>query len=182
MKRKNVTTQMMKQYISESLLILMAQKDYPHITINEIVAKAGVNRSTYYRNFSSKEEVIKFYFSNIMCEYLDEYQNSKNHSFESYMLTVFRNFHKHKDELLLIYKNGLAYLILEVLNYQFEQSRVGQNISIEEKYKLYFHTGGIYHFYILWFSHEMTETPEELVKVALSFFPDDAKPLLLSFH
>ena len=112
MKRKNITTHMMKEYISKSLLILMAQKDFLNITINEITDKAGVNRSTYYRNFSSKEDIVKFYFSNIMQNYLDEYKTSKNHSFENYMLTLFKHFHKYKKELLLIYKNGLAYLTL----------------------------------------------------------------------
>ncbi|MHC6180168.1 TetR/AcrR family transcriptional regulator [Clostridium sp. JNZ X4-2] len=182
MKRKNITTHMMKEYISKSLLILMAEKDFTSISINEITDKAGVNRSTYYRNFSSKEDILKFYFSNIMQDYLSDYKNSKKYSFENYMLTLFKHFHKYKEELLLIYKNGLAYLILDVLNYQFEQSRTGKNISIEEQYKLYFHTGGIYNFYILWFSHEMKETPEELTKIALSLFLDSAKPLLLALE
>ena len=158
----------------------MAQKDFLNITINEITDKAGVNRSTYYRNFSSKEDIVKFYFSNIMQNYLDEYKTSKNHSFENYMLTLFKHFHKYKKELLLIYKNGLAYLTLNVLNYQFEKSRAEKNISIEEQYKLYFHTGGIYNFYILWFSHDMKETPEELTKITLSFFSDNTNPMLLT--
>ena len=61
MRRSNTTTEMMKEYISESLLILMEGKAYDDISIGEITAKAGVNRSTYYRNFSSKNEIIKFY-------------------------------------------------------------------------------------------------------------------------
>ena len=179
MKRKNITTRMMKEYISESLLILMTQKDYLSITINEITDKAGVNRSTYYRNFSSKEGIIKFYFSSIMEKYLNDYKNSNNYSFENYMLTLFKHFYEYKKELLQIYKNGLAYLILDVLNYQFELSRDRMNDNIKEKYKRYFHIGGIYNFYLLWFSHEMEETPEELTKITLSFFPDNARPLLL---
>jgi len=180
MRRKNITTQMMKEYISESLMILMAKKNYSDISINEITDKAGVNRSTYYRNFSSKEDIIKFYFSNIMQIYLSDYHKSAVHSFENYMYTLFRHFYKHKKELLLIYKNGLAYLILEELNRIFEENRAGKNVSIREQYNMYFHTGGIFNFYILWFSHDMKEMPEELTKIALSFFPDNASSMLIT--
>lgn len=180
MRRKNITTQMMKEYISESLMILMAKKDYSDISINEITDKAGVNRSTYYRNFFSKEEIIKFYFSNIMQIYLNDYHKLAIRSFENYMYTLFKHFYNHKTELLLIYKNGLAYLILEELNRIFEESKAGKNINIAAQYNMYFHTGGIYNFYILWFSHNMKETPEELTKIALSFFPDNYKPMLMT--
>lgn len=178
MRRKNITTQMMKEYISESLLILMAKKDYADITINEITNKAGVNRSTYYRNFSSREEIIKFYFSNIMQKYLNEYNKSADHSFKNYMYTLFKHFYQYKTEFLLIYRNGLAYLILDELNRIFEESRVDNKVEIKEQYRVYFHTGGIYNFYILWFSHDMKEKPEELTEIALSFFPDSATPML----
>ena len=48
MKRKNVTSDMMRGYMADALLMLMAKKDYANITISEITQKAGVNRSTFY--------------------------------------------------------------------------------------------------------------------------------------
>ncbi|MDR0249377.1 MAG: TetR/AcrR family transcriptional regulator [Oscillospiraceae bacterium] len=60
MKRKNTTTQMMKGYIAESLLLLIIQKAYSDISIGEIAGRAGVNRSTYYRNFALKEGIVDF--------------------------------------------------------------------------------------------------------------------------
>ena len=58
MRRKNTTTYMMKEYITEALLQLMKKKEFEKLTIEEITSKAGVNRSTYYRNFKSKEMII----------------------------------------------------------------------------------------------------------------------------
>ena len=66
MKRKNVTSDMMRGYMADALLMLMAKKDYANITISEITQKAGVNRSTFYRNFISKDDIIKYYFMDVI--------------------------------------------------------------------------------------------------------------------
>ena len=55
MRRKSTTSAMMKSFITESLLLLMNKKPFEEITVGEIVQKAGVNRSTYYRHFNRKE-------------------------------------------------------------------------------------------------------------------------------
>jgi AcrR family transcriptional regulator len=180
MKRKNVTTQMMKEYIAESLLLLMRNKAYAEISISDITNKAGVNRSTYYRNFSSKEEIVKFYFSSLLHGYSEEYQKSSDHSFENYMHTIFKHFYKYKRELLLVHKNGLSYIILETLNQTYEENRA-ESLAAEEQYGIYFHIGGIYNTYILWFSHDMRETPEELTRISLAQLPTHAKPTLFEF-
>ena len=57
---------MIKDYISQALLHLMQKKAYSQITIQEITAEAGVNRSTYYRNFTSKETIIQYIFGEII--------------------------------------------------------------------------------------------------------------------
>jgi AcrR family transcriptional regulator len=180
MKRKNVTTHMIKGYISDSLLLLMAKKDYASIAIGEITDKAGVNRSTYYRNFASKEDIIEFFFTKIMREYLGDYEQLADRSEASYLLTIFSCFYKHKSKLLLIHKSGLSYLFLPVLNRLFEKSTETHNMSSSERYKRYFHTGGIYNTFILWFTNEMEETPEEMTEIAIACFPGKAVPMLLA--
>lgn len=179
MRRKNMTTQLMKEAISESMLLLMSEKKYNDISIIEIADKAGVNRSTYYRNFTSKEEIIKFYFDSIMDSYLDEFDRSTEKTFEIYLTLLFSNFYRNKKQLLLIYKNDLSYLILEALNRYFENSNLRLGADVKRQYTTYFHIGGIYNFFMLWFAHDMKEKPEELTNIALSLFPENFRPLLL---
>lgn len=178
MRRKNTTKQMMKEYISESLLLLMEKKKYVDISIAEITDKAGVNRSTYYRNFLSKEEIVKFYFEQIMNQYLTEYESLIDKSFEAYLCALFKHFYQHKTPLLLIYRNDLSYLILEILNEFFEKKQSQKPKSNQELFRLFYHIGGIYNFFILWFSHGMKETPNELTTIAVSMFPPDKTPVL----
>ena len=76
MRRKNITTYMMKEYITEALLQLMKKKNFEKLTIEEITDRAGVNRSTYYRNFKSKEMIVQFYFDNIITPNLQSSENT----------------------------------------------------------------------------------------------------------
>ena len=48
------TTEFLKECMADSLLLLMRQKSFAQITINEIAQTAGVNRSTWFRNFKTK--------------------------------------------------------------------------------------------------------------------------------
>ena len=153
----------------------MEGKAYDDISIGEITAKAGVNRSTYYRNFSSKNEIIKFYFNKIIYEYLETV--SKDIAFSEYLLIMFTHFYKYKRELLQIYKNGVSYLILEALNETF--TAFGETNTFDEQFKRYYHTGGIYNTFLLWFSDDMRKSPKHMSEITISILPDWVSPALL---
>lgn len=44
--------------LGSALFLLMAEKNIRKVTIDELAARAGVGRATYFRNFSSKEELL----------------------------------------------------------------------------------------------------------------------------
>lgn len=75
MRRKNTTHEMMMGYMATALLELMNEKDYNKIYIGEISKRAGVDRSSYYRHFKSKEDIISFFFDVILRESLDGFTN-----------------------------------------------------------------------------------------------------------
>lgn len=54
------TTDFLKECMADALLSAMKEKPFSKITINEIADAAGVNRSTWFRNFSDKNEAITF--------------------------------------------------------------------------------------------------------------------------
>lgn len=159
----------------------MSEKKYGDISISEITERAGVNRSTYYRNFSSKEEIVRFYIEQIMNGYLEEYETLNDKSFEGYLNILFEHFYSYKSSLLTIYHNDLSYLILEVLNSIFAKRQSQKLRNQKEQFRMFYHMGGIYNFFILWFSHGMEETPEELTKISVEMFHGHAKPVLLDF-
>lgn len=179
MRRKNITSEMMKDYITESLLILMETKPYSDITIGEITKKAGVNRSTYYRNFDSKEDIIKHFFIGIMDSYLKTIPD--NIDMENYLTGMFHAFLDKKRQIMLIYQNNTAYILFDTLNSYFTE-RVSEKFStnvFEEKFYLYYHTGGIFNTFLLWFSNDMSPSPEELAKLSVHITPANFRPVLI---
>ena len=47
-----------KKALSEAFIELLKDKDFKDITITEIVSKAGVNRGTFYKHYSYKEDIL----------------------------------------------------------------------------------------------------------------------------
>ncbi|MCI8453525.1 MAG: TetR/AcrR family transcriptional regulator [Lachnospiraceae bacterium] len=47
-----------RECLQTALIWLMSQKPFEKITISELVRRAGVSRTAFYRNYSSKEEIL----------------------------------------------------------------------------------------------------------------------------
>ena len=58
------------EYITDALLLLMQRKDYKDISITELCEKAGVTRMSFYRNFESKEDILKKWIGAITNDFL----------------------------------------------------------------------------------------------------------------
>ena len=177
MKRKNAETDLLKSYIAEAFILLLENNKFSDITIKEITAKAGVNRSTYYRNFNSKEEIIIFFYTSILDKCVPVKPLPK---IEEHLLNIFNQFLHYKKELLSLHKNNLSYLLLEVLNNYFIQNHTERSRDFKQEFELCYHTGGIFNTFLLWFDFEMEPEPKLLVKKSLKFLPVNFKPFLFS--
>ena len=60
MRRSTATTEYLKESMGTALFELMREKPLEKISIEEMTARADVGRSTYFRYFKSKEEVLSF--------------------------------------------------------------------------------------------------------------------------
>lgn len=68
MRRTEQTTRMLKESMGTALLKMMEEKPVEKISIEEMTAMADVGRSTYFRHFKSKDDVLTF---KIMCQFED---------------------------------------------------------------------------------------------------------------
>ena len=179
MKHKNVTNEMIRDYVVEALLILMRAEDYNGITIGQITEKAGVNRSTYYRNFDTKEDIIRRFYARLLEKSLDSMDENDKASTRNYLKVHFSTFYERKNELLLIHKAGLSYLLLDVLNTVFIGNQRLETDFIKEL-SVYYHTGGIFNSFLLWFEKGMSISPDDFACICAEIYPSSEKPMLLA--
>ena len=164
----------MKDYMAQALLLLMRDIPYEHITVGDITKRAGVNRSTYYRHFETKEAVIHYYYNSIMRECSEAFRKKHSMDFRIYMKTRFETLYAHKEDLLNLHRAGLSHLLLDVLMERFRFEELEENSSMEEQFKTSYHLGGIYNNMLLWFSHGMTESPEQMTAIAMNYRPEQS--------
>lgn len=142
-----------KKYIIEALLILMDTNDYNKITITDITKKAGFNRVTFYRNFNSKDEIIKECLS--LCD-------KKNDSNTDGLHQILQYFSDNKKVINLLYKSKCQHLFLEHILTNWEYSETDNNIIAYTKSAwAYF----IFGWANEWFLRGMQETPEEMLLI-----------------
>lgn len=171
MRRKSITSEMMQSYITDSLLILMEQKDFQSITVGEIAKKAGVNRSTYYRHFNKKEDVIVYFFDHISRSFLD-WEKTHEFDFKEYLTEMYTHYYQHKRQLLTIYKNGLSFLLLNVLQEHLGNNRLSDS-PLSVQYDTTFYIGGTFNHFMLWFARDMEDSPETMANYTLAVLPED---------
>lgn len=74
-------------------------------------------------------------------------------------------------------RHGVAHLILGVLNRIFLAKASSSDFS--DQFPLWYHTGGIYHVFLLWFSFDMEISPRIMTDLAVKMFPADYRSILL---
>ncbi|CAL29246.1 TetR family transcriptional regulator [Staphylococcus carnosus] len=47
-----------QEWVFQSLMLLLEKENFDKITITKICDKAGINRSTFYRNYENKEDIV----------------------------------------------------------------------------------------------------------------------------
>lgn len=148
-----------RRAISEALLRLMKTREYSKITLQNIVDEAGVSRMAFYRNFESKEGVIRYWLKGVTEQFVAKSGISyKNDAPRDYFITLFTHLAGYREICEALYKAGLSYLLKDEFDRVFLSIHGGEY----DDYKSYFHAGGIYNVFLLWLMRGCPEAPEEL--------------------
>ena len=60
-----------RQAIFQAFTALLAEKDFSHITVEQIIQKADVGRATFYAHFETKEYLLKELCRELFCHIFD---------------------------------------------------------------------------------------------------------------
>lgn len=146
-----------KKYIAEALVLLMKKKDYSSITNKEITDKAGLSHITIYRNFNSKDEILKYYLTGIFEEWKLEWNDNNNIAYN-----IFTFFQKNKEIIDLLYKAHLEHFLVDNILSCCDYKKEDINIIAYSKVTVAYL---IFGWCNEWYKRGMIETPEEMAKL-----------------
>ena len=166
-KRTSASNLFARKCMVTALMQIMKEKPFSSITITEITQRAGVSRMTYYRNYSSKEEIFKGYLDDILCEYYSESPDNKTrgafYDFEN-LLHCFNFIESHMDFVNSLFLGGLGNMLLEGFG-RYMTSKWYTGDDIEQYYELESFAGALYNVFIAWAQRGKRENPEQMAAI-----------------
>ncbi len=143
--------------ITEAMLSLLEEKSLEEISVSELCARAEVGRSSFYRNFQVKEDVLRRRIGEIFtgCRL----EGSGDRPLHEVLLAVFTCLEGHRDFCTLLQKRGLVHLMKDVI-LDLCGLRTGQ--SREEAYAAAFAAYGLYGWVETWIQRGMVESAQEI--------------------
>ena len=153
-----------RECIESALVLLMKNTDFHAISITDIIRKAGVSRSAYYRNYTSKEDILTNVFhraAETIVDALSEPMTQQN-MFNCYRV-LFAKVHERKKLFEIIEKAGMVYQFQSAVNEKYLSFLSCQ--PIEQHYRVLSWIGSVFNIIFGWASRNYEETPEQMAEI-----------------
>ena len=165
-------TSEVKDYIKQSLFILMDKNSYEKISMSMISVKSGVSRRTIYRYFKNKDDILMYYKNELLNDYYSTFKKQIEDGCDVFE-SSFKFIADNSKFFELAYKNNLNYLVIEVLE---DVIRTLIQCSPKEKFAelneikfldvyIAFCAGGCNRILEKWLNEDKKQSPEEILKL-----------------
>ena len=148
--------------IENALFTLMEDQRLSVITVTQIVQKAKVSRASFYRNFCSREDIIKRYIGGLILDIFDIIRASDTP--EQRLKDILLLAEEERSRLVILLKQGyeielLQFINREILNFAQKNGKA-KNIN-----SLYVYVGGIFNLVINWLFNDCQDTAADLCRI-----------------
>lgn len=147
------------EHITDALLALMRDRPIQDISISELCDFAGVGRTSFYRNYDTKEDILRVYIDKLFREWTDKADNEGDQPLSEFLCLMFTHFERHRDFYSLLNERKLIWLLKDTLiglcGPKPEQEKT-------EAYARAYVTYALYGWIEVWFMRGMQETAEEI--------------------
>lgn len=115
-----------RQHILSALLELMKTQDFAAISIQAVVDAAGVGRASFYRNFESKEDVLKQESIRLTdgwkAQFDQEHPSLPPEQTNLWLISLLDFYKEHSEFYLALYQAGLSDIVLDTILGYFDRS------------------------------------------------------------
>lgn len=173
-KRISSSNLLAKECIVSALLQLLKHQTISAVTVTELCNRAGVSRMTFYRNYSSIEDIFIKHLNEIFENYKQDDETRKSTGIfcdKRHMEHYFDYLYKYREFLDVIIQCGYDVMFLKKLNnYILEKWAL-----ISDKFMLTAFSGALYNTFLLWSESKYTEDKEQLINNLVKIFEPNIK-------
>lgn len=148
-----------KLQITKTMIALLKTHEFSDISISQITATANVSRNSFYRNYCDKEDILSQYLRTLYTDWEKSYHAQGKQSNNEMYASLFAHLKENSDFYLLLKKQGLFHLFLNVLLEQAGAKPEQDNLSA---YLVSFITYGTYGWIEQWIERGMQESAESM--------------------
>lgn len=168
-----------KECLQTALIYLMGEKPFEKITITELVRRSGISRSGFYRNYSSKEDII-IELSNNIIQILTKSLNTihDEESLHQWFYQAFQKIQENDRVFRLLLQSNLTKE--SFLGNDFSLEKVFPPDSLDNHYKLRAVEGAFINILVTWFHSGQKESCEYMASLCCQILGSFLLPLVLS--
>lgn len=165
-KRKNVSAFSNKsrnayvvEHLTAAMLELLEEKPLEEISVSELCDQAGVGRTSFYRNFETREAVLTARLRRMLEDWSARWAGEKDVPIHTLVFRLFSHFEEERTFYSLLSRRGQVCLlknaILDLCHFEPQGEALAAYASAYAAYALY---GWVE----VWFLRGMKESPEEM--------------------
>ena len=173
MEKHNEINVLTKECILTALLRLMEEKPFVNISITDITTLAGVSRMAYYRNYSSKEDILLKKLEDEEKKIIETFIGQKADSIKDVIYYVSNFIQENSDVIKAIYSAGLAHKLTEMINERIYSYFPISHQSAEGTYAVKFYVGAILSVYSHWIDTGLEEPAETVTEIICKLIDKD---------
>ncbi len=149
-----------KKQILTALLDLLKEKPLSDISVSELTARAEIGRVSFYRNYQSKEDILKEESDRLIKEWGRLYESNPESSPETLFPSLFDFYRDHREFYTTLYDAGMSSIMMETI---LSTIRITPDMPSLEAYMKSFWAYGIYGWLLEWIRRGMPESGKELL-------------------
>ena len=148
------------EQLTAALLELLKERPLGGISVSQLCEKAGVGRTSFYRNFQEKEDILRAHIKELFSDWARAL--AKDPPLDRLILAMFTHFEDHRDFYALLNERGLTGLMRDVI---LELCGFHPELEAKAAYASAFAAYSLYGWVEVWFRRGMRESAREMAEL-----------------
>ncbi len=154
-----------REQITKTLIDMLEEQPIDSISISVLTDKAGVGRVSFYRNYNSKEDILRQESIRLIQAWGEQYDHSPTEAFESQFLNLFDFIRHNRRFYTILYKANLSMILMETIVKVVNPVEEPNNTAA---YIKSFWAYGIFGWVNEWISRGMPESGDQMNKMLMA--------------